>query len=201
MCGTAVSWEKEAGYSDYIPNTVLAEVMDEALQEIGAPKWDEEDFKLAKAFAETISDNGKNEAKLMIAKRYGKEAVEEVWAKPLDTVVGTFKESDRRIVTGSTDVGDVGYVAPTTMCSIAAEALGTPGHSWQIVAQGKSGLAHKGLIYAAKTMAGAAIDMIEDPALIEEAKAEFEETLDGDSYLCPIPDGCRPRAIGMTKAK
>lgn len=68
-----------------------------------------------------------------------------------------------------------------------------------VLAQGKSGLAHKGLIYAAKAMAGAAIDMYEDPEVIAEAKAEMEETLEGDTYQCPIPDGCRPRAIGMTK--
>ena len=100
---------------------------------------------------------------------------------------------------GSTDVGDVSWNCPTAQAYVATWAAGTPGHSWQIVSQGKSGLAHKGLIYAAKAMAGAAIDMYEDPALIEEAKAEMEETLDGDTYLCPIPDGCKPRALGMTK--
>lgn len=48
-------------------------------------------------------------------------------------------------------------------------------------------------------MAGAAVDLIEDPEIIKEAWAEMEETLEGDTYHCPIPDGCRPRAIGMTK--
>lgn len=100
---------------------------------------------------------------------------------------------------GSTDVGDVSWNCPTAQAYVATWAAGTPGHSWQVVTQGKSGLAHKGLIYAAKAMAGAAIDMYEDPAVIEEAKAEMEETLEGDTYLCPIPDGCRPRALGMTK--
>ena len=33
----------------------------------------------------------------------------------------------------------------------------------------------------------------------KEAWAEMEETLEGDTYHCPIPDGCKPRAIGMTK--
>ena len=49
----------------------------------------------------------------------------------------------------------------------------------------------------AKAMAGAAIDMYEDPEIIAKAKAEMEEELDGDTYHCPIPDGCKPRAIGM----
>ena len=89
-----------------------------------------------------------------------------------------------------------GRHCPTAQAYVATWAAGTPGHSWQVVSQGKSGLAHKGLIYAAKAMAGTAIDMIEDPSLIEAAKAEFLEDLDGDTYHCPIPDGCKPRAIG-----
>ena len=44
------------------------------------------------------------------------------------------------------------------------------------------------------------IDLYEDPALIEAAKEDMLETLDGETYTCPIPDGCKPRAIGMTKA-
>ena len=100
---------------------------------------------------------------------------------------------------GSTDVGDVSWNCPTAQAYVATWAAGTPGHSWQVVSQGKSGLAHKGLIYAAKAMAGTAIDMIEDPSLIDAAKAEFLEDLEGDTYHCPIPDGCRPRAIGTKK--
>jgi len=49
-------------------------------------------------------------------------------------------------------------------------------------------------------MAGTAIDLIEDPEILVEAKAEFDEAVGADGYLCPIPDGCKPRAIGMTKA-
>lgn len=76
---------------------------------------------------------------------------------------------------GSTDVGDVSWNCPTAQAYVATWAAGTPGHSWQVVSQGKSGLAHKGLIYAAKAMAGAAIDMYEDPEIIAKAKAEMEE--------------------------
>ena len=90
---------------------------------------------------------------------------------------------------GSTDVGDVSWNCPTAQAYVATWAAGTPGHSWQVVSQGKSGLAHKGLI--------AAIDMYEDPEIIAKAKAEMEEELDGDTYHCPIPDGCKPRALGM----
>ena len=100
---------------------------------------------------------------------------------------------------GSTDVGDVSWNCPTAQATVTTWAAGTPGHSWQVVSQGKSGLAHKGLIYAAKVMAGAAIDMYEDPEIIAKAKAEMKEELDGDTYHCPIPDGSRPRALGVER--
>ena len=46
---------------------------------------------------------------------------------------------------------------------MATHAIGTPGHSWQITAQGKSGQAKKGMVHAAKVMAGVAVDALHDP--------------------------------------
>ena len=133
----------------------------------------------------------------LIARR--EDRLEEILERPLDSEIHPFNPDKIKLTAGSTDVGDVSWNCPTAQAYVATWAAGTPGHSWQVVSQGKSGLAHKGLIYAAKAMAGAAVDMIEDPEIIKEAWAEMEETLEGDTYHCPIPDGCKPRAIGMTK--
>ena len=64
---------------------------------------------------------------------------------------------------GSTDVGDVSWVVPTVQARVATHAIGTPGHSWQITAQGKSGQAKKGMVHAAKVMAGVAVDALRRP--------------------------------------
>ena len=50
-------------------------------------------------------------------------------------------------------------------------AADTPGHSWQIVSQGKSSIAHKGMLYAGKVMAATVIDLMKDPELLAAAKA------------------------------
>ena len=50
----------------------------------------------------------------------------------------------------STDVGDVSWIVPTVHLNIPTFAAGTALHSWQAVAQGKSSIAHKGMLYAAK---------------------------------------------------
>ena len=61
---------------------------------------------------------------------------------------------------GSTDVGDVSWVVPTVQARGATYAIGTPGHSWQLTAQGKTPAAHKGMVHVAKVMAGTAVDAI-----------------------------------------
>ncbi|MDL2248189.1 amidohydrolase, partial [Tyzzerella sp. OttesenSCG-928-J15] len=113
---------------------------------------------------------------------------------PIISFVGPYAPSDVAMA-GSTDVGDVSWVCPTAQITTATWANGTPGHSWQIVSQGKSAQAHKGLLHAGQVIACSAIDLIENPELIEKAKAELNDRLDGGKYVCPIPKGIKPRKI------
>jgi aminobenzoyl-glutamate utilization protein B len=53
-------------------------------------------------------------------------------------------------------------------------------------------LAHKGLILAAKTIAMTAADLLENPRLVADAKAEYQRRLAGESYHCPIPPDLMP---------
>jgi aminobenzoyl-glutamate utilization protein B len=77
----------------------------------------------------------------------------------------------------------------------ASYGLGTPEHSWQLVSQSKTSLGHKGLILAAKVIAGACVDIVENPGLAEKAKLELQNRLGGHSYQSAIPPEVRPRAI------
>ncbi|MCY1250924.1 p-aminobenzoyl-glutamate hydrolase subunit B [compost metagenome] len=78
----------------------------------------------------------------------------------------------------------------------ATYAIGTPGHSWQLVAQGKLPAAHKGMEHAAKVMASTAIELILDPALIAAAKADHAARLKGTPFVNPIPDDVDPPIPG-----
>ena len=95
---------------------------------------------------------------------------------------------------GSTDVGDVSWLTPTAQINTATWPSGIPGHSWQVVACGKSGMARKAMRYAGKAMAGAVIDLLEDEALLEKAKAEFNVKA-ASGYVCPIEEGAVPIAL------
>lgn len=200
MTETRVEIDFVKGCSNLISNKVIAKKLWENLTELGAPEYTEDEMKMAEVIHESAGDS-RYESIDKVAKNFDKETRKEILAHKGEAMYRFVAPFDPVGVMsfGSTDVGDVSWNCPTAQAYVATWAAGTPGHSWQVVTQGKSGLAHKGLIYAAKAMAGAAVDMFEDPAVIEEAKAEMEETLEGDSYHCPIPDGCRPRAIGMTK--
>jgi aminobenzoyl-glutamate utilization protein B len=93
---------------------------------------------------------------------------------------------------GSTDVGDVSWVVPTVQARVATHAIGTPGHSWQVTAQGKVPAAHKGMMHAAKIMAGTAVDCLTTPSLIEAARADHQARLAKSPCRCPIPDDVKP---------
>ena len=63
---------------------------------------------------------------------------------------------------------------------------GTPGHSWQAVAQGKSRYAKAAMLYAGKAIAGTIFRLYDDPALLQEAQKEFlEKTESGYVNLNP----------------
>ena len=89
-------------------------------------------------------------------------------------------------------MADVTWACPTTEVLVATHAIGTPGHSWQITAQGKSPAAHKGMTHAAKAMARCAELLFSDPALLAKARAEHAERLRATPYVCPLPRDLRP---------
>jgi aminobenzoyl-glutamate utilization protein B len=107
-----------------------------------------------------------------------------------NTVIPLYAGDDTNI--GSTDVGTVSWVVPTVQMRGATYAIGTPGHSWQLVAQGKAPAAHKGLEHAAKVMAGTAIDLLSDPSLVEAAKADLARRIARTPFVNPIPDDVMP---------
>lgn len=87
----------------------------------------------------------------------------------------------------SGDIGDVSYVCPTAEIYTATWAAGTNAHTWQATAQGKSGLAHKGMLFAGKVLAGAAIDLLNNPEKLALAKEEHAELVGHKPFVSPLP--------------
>ena len=197
MTETELEIDFMKGCSNLVPNVVIAGALDKNLNEVPLPEYTEAELKEAKAFADTVKTPAEH-MKAQLASAGADEATTERIMAHVEDPVYNFTLPLSLVETvgaGSTDVGDVSWVCPTAQISTSTWAAGTPGHSWQIVAQGKGATAHKATLYAGQVIAGAAVDFIENPELVEKAKAEFDRRLGGGSYACPIPKGIKPRAI------
>lgn len=191
MTDTTVDCQLSMAFTEYIPNHALAMIADECLKEVGAPRWDEADYAMAKAFLNTYNKQTMDGIKAQIIETYGEERLEEILEHPLDSEVHPYRADRIKLTAGSTDVGDVGYAAPTLNINIATACIGNVGHSWQMVAQSCSPIAHKGLLTAAKVIALSCIRTMNRPDVIEAAKKEVLKR-NGGHYTCPLPDDVLP---------
>jgi len=187
MTQTRVEVEFLGGVYNLIPNRVLAELVVKNMREVGLPQYSEEDLAFAREIAKTIP----LEAKIDQLRRSGRPGWEKLVDKLIDDEVPD-PWGEGEIMHASTDVADVSWQAPTLEFSTATWILGTPGHSWQAVAQSAAGVGHKALIFASKVMAASAIDLLTKPELIERAKGEQRRRLAGRAYRSPLPPGFKP---------
>lgn len=172
-----------SGMSNLLGNTPLERALHSNLERLGAPPFDAED----RAYAEQIRATVRRDDIVSAHSRFGLPVTD---APLADSIVPLDARGSKMV--GSTDVGDVSWKVPTVQARGATYAIGTPGHSWQLTAQGKSPLAHKGMVHVAKAMAGTAIDLLQDPALLQSAQAEHRARLAATPYESPLPDGLAP---------
>lgn len=121
--------------------------------------------------------------------------IQEATGKPqvgLHSKVEPLEETKENAGGGSTDVGDVSWVAPTIRLSAATAPIGTPWHSWAVVACGGMSIGHKGMLHASKALALTMVDLYEDPKKVEAVKAEFKQRKGDHVYSGLIPDGPPP---------
>lgn len=174
--GTTMDYEMIGGTHELLPNLTLQKVMHKNLSTIGGITYTDEE----KQFAEKISKSlGYNELDM-------KRAIN----------VQPYKEEARAY--GSTDVGDVSFTVPTVGMGTATWVPGTPAHSWQAVAAGGTSIGTKGMMVAAKTLTLTAIELFDNPKIVEQAKVEFEERRGKDFKYIPLL-GDRPPALDYRK--
>jgi aminobenzoyl-glutamate utilization protein B len=184
MTETTVQVDIVSAVSNLVGNTPLEEAMQAQLELLGPPDYDEAAKAYARAIRATLSPEDIQASFRAAGVPYDPEM-------DLCAVISP-RDAPRQFMIGSTDLGDVSWVVPLVQAHGATCAVGTPLHSWQMTAQGKSGQAHAGMVHVAKVMAATAVAAIEDPALIAKAKADLAARLNGKPYDCPIPEGNEP---------
>ena len=184
MTETSVTTQVVSAVSNLLGNTPLEKTMYDALVRLGPPPFDDADRALAKQFQATLSPEE-------ISSAYRRVGLKVQPDTPLCNSIVPLDAKGAPMM-GSTDVGDVSWVVPTVQARGATYAIGTPGHSWQLTAQGKAPLAHKGMVHVAKVMASTAVDALKDPALITQAKADYRARTADNPYVCPLPAELEP---------
>jgi aminobenzoyl-glutamate utilization protein B len=189
MTETKLEIHVSSGMSNMLLNETINEVLQSKLVEVGAPKFNDEEHAFARELSKSIPANSLETSAYV----YGldSKAVAELKKIALfEDILPPFKSEV--ILPGSTDVGDVSWVVPTGQIFTTCWALGSPGHSWQIVAQGKMGIGQRGMLYAGKVMAASAVEFMKNKEMREKAKEEFKQKRAAATYISPIPDGLKP---------
>ena len=192
MTETKVSVKVVSAVSNMLGNTPLEQAMYQNMQRLGPVPFDAADKDYAAKIQATLSDED-------ISSTYRRVGMPLRENTPLcDFIVPLDAKGDPMI--GSTDVADVSWAVPTVQARVATVAIGTPGHTWQITAQGKSGAAHKGMVHAAKIMAGTAVDVMTEDTLMARAKKDHQERTAKTPYVCPLPADVKPNLQPRPKA-
>jgi aminobenzoyl-glutamate utilization protein B len=187
MTETTLKVEFIDGLYNIIPNKVVAETIVKNMREVGAPIYTKKELEFAAKIAKTFP----KEQKIDMLRKIKLPNYEKYIDVDLPTdILDPMGEGEA--MAGSSDVGDVSWKCPTIEFGTTVNVLGAPGHSWQFVAMSRSTVAHKSLIFAAKTIAGTALDLVTQPKLLKKAKAEHADRLKGRTYKTPIPDDCVP---------
>jgi aminobenzoyl-glutamate utilization protein B len=155
--GTGTEMQREIIHGNYniLPNVTLARVMQGSLETYGGIKYTKEEQRFAEKISKTY--HGKPTRQL------GSQEKVVEWTEEIQ------KGS------GSSDVGDVSWMAPTVGLNTATWVPGTAAHTWQAVAAGGTGIGEKGMLLAAKSMALTAVRLYQDPDVLAQAQSEWLE--------------------------
>ncbi|EIC83778.1 M20 family metallopeptidase [Serratia sp. M24T3] len=197
MTGTKMTLRFDKACSNYAPNRELESLMYQYVQAFGTPDYTAEERAFAQSIYATLNDQDIDNSLNSMAKTggtAGREFAETLRKSPLTDSVAPYCANDN-ILYGSTDVGDVSWLVPTAQCFSPCFVVGSPLHTWQIVSQGRTSLAHKGMCLAAKVMGSTAIALLSEPALLEACQQEHRAARNRRPYHCPIPEGIKPSPL------
>jgi aminobenzoyl-glutamate utilization protein B len=156
---TDMSYEVMHGNYSLLPNDVVQKIMHKNLNNFGGITYSKDENEYANTIYKTF---------VKPALKIGSQEN-----------VSTFKKSHSY---GSTDVGDVSWVVPTAGIRTATWVPGTAAHSWQAVASGGTSIGLKGTELAAKTIAATAVEIFNDPSIVQAAKNELNQRV-GDDFI------------------
>lgn len=172
--GTKMEYEIIGGVYELLPVDALSRMVYDNMLKVGGVTYSDQEIEFGKKIQESfISGN-----------------------KPSISSAGKIEEykvvNEANRSGGSTDVGDVSWAVPTAGFRAATWIPGTPSHSWQAVACGGTDIGIKGMIVAATTLSFSGIDLLTNPALLSQAKEEWQKNRGSDFKYVPLIGNRKP---------
>jgi aminobenzoyl-glutamate utilization protein B len=162
-------------------NKPLAEDMHKNMEQVGLPKWSDDDQALARAF----------QKEMKVPVRGLATKITPLRAPPAPPQQPGEEERGGAVPTGgpSDDIGDVSWNVPTVTLMYPSNIPGGPGHNWANAISMATPIAHKGVIAGAKVQAMTILDVLLQPELVRSAWDYFNNVQTKDvkykSFLRP----------------
>ena len=172
--GTKMEYEIIGGVYELLPVDALSRMVYDNMPKVGGVTYSDQEIEFGKKIQESFISGNKPSIS-------GAGKIEEY------KVVNEANRSG-----GSTDVGDVSWAVPTVGFRAATWIPGTPSHSWQAVACGGTDIGIKGMIVAATTLSFSGIDLLTNPALLTQAKEEWQKNRGADFKYVPLIGNRKP---------
>lgn len=153
------------GMYDLLPNTAMANRMQQHLETVGIPSYTDQEITFAKEIQKSAGVDPTGMTKNIV---------------PLPAQVPTMG--------GSTDVGDVSWITPTMGTFIPTIPESTGVHTWMATSCHGMSIGVKGAVNGAKVMTATGWDLLTDENFLTDVQAEFKERTEGFTYKSSIPD-------------
>src|SRR5687767_8590389 len=161
-------------------NRIVAETTWANIKKVGMPQWSEADQTLARALQKEL---GSREQGLS--------------TKIPEQLQGPVTENRGG---GSDDIGDISWNVPTVTLRFPSNIPGLPGHNWANAIAMATPIAHKGATAGAKVQAMTMIDLLLQPALVEQAWDYFKNVQTKAMKYEPLIRPDDKPAIDLNKA-
>ncbi|WP_339813596.1 amidohydrolase [uncultured Imperialibacter sp.] len=159
-----------SGYHEQLPNIAGANVLYKNMQLVGPISYTADEIAFAKGIQRSVK-------------------MEE---KGLDGTIGGIDPTAEFPTGGSTDVADISWITPEISLVATTAPIGTPWHSWAVVACGGMSIGHKGMVFAAKSLALTMVDLFENEAIRKAMRDEFVQKKGDYVYKAILPEGPPP---------
>ncbi len=173
MTETTLEVKDIGGDANLLPNEALAKVAQRNLEEVGGIQYTPQEKQFAEQLQKSLPEGGAGDLNST-------------------ALILPLRRPDPNAPAASTDAGDVSWNVPTIGFGTATFVPGVVAHTWQAAACAGMSIGQRGMIAAAKVLAITGADLLSNPQLVADAKADFQHELAGRVYKSVIPLGQKP---------